>query len=99
VGGEWSALRHGRFTPGERAPGMHWIRLVDPRAGLDDVEKMGKGRITVCGQKRYMPVFTQKETIQYKHILNSFYLCTKHISIQLNEYDKDNHKKINCIIN
>jgi hypothetical protein len=35
VGGEWSALRPGRFTPG-----THWIRgLVDPTAGLDDVEK------------------------------------------------------------
>jgi hypothetical protein len=25
VGGEWSATRPGRFTPGERAPGTHWI--------------------------------------------------------------------------
>jgi hypothetical protein len=25
VGGEWSASRPGRFTPGERAPGTHWI--------------------------------------------------------------------------
>jgi hypothetical protein len=26
--------------PGERAPGTHWIGgSVDPRAGLDDVEK------------------------------------------------------------
>jgi hypothetical protein len=38
--GEWSASRLGRFTPGERAHGTHWIRgWVDPRAGLDDVEK------------------------------------------------------------
>jgi hypothetical protein len=36
VGGEWSASRPGRFTPGERAPGIHWIGgSVDPRAGLD----------------------------------------------------------------
>jgi hypothetical protein len=29
-----------RFTPGERAPGTHWIGgWVGPRAGLDDVEK------------------------------------------------------------
>jgi hypothetical protein len=29
-----------RFTPGEIAPGTHWIGVsVDPRAGLDDVEK------------------------------------------------------------
>jgi hypothetical protein len=38
-GGEWSASRLGRFTPGERAPGTHWMgSWVDPRAGLDDVE-------------------------------------------------------------
>jgi hypothetical protein len=40
VGGEWSASRPGRFTPGERAPGSHWIEgWVDPRAGLDNMEK------------------------------------------------------------
>jgi hypothetical protein len=39
VGGEWSVSRPGRFTPGERAPGTHLIGWVDPRAGLDDVEK------------------------------------------------------------
>jgi hypothetical protein len=41
TGGEWSASRPCRFTPGERAPGTHWIGggWVDLRAGLDDVEK------------------------------------------------------------
>jgi hypothetical protein len=40
AGGEWSASRTGLFTPGERAPSTHWIGgWVDPRAGLDDVEK------------------------------------------------------------
>jgi hypothetical protein len=40
VGGEWSASHPGRFTPGERDPGTHWIGgWVDPRAGLEDVEK------------------------------------------------------------
>jgi hypothetical protein len=35
-----SASNPGRFTPGKRAPGTHWIGgLVEPRAGLDDVEK------------------------------------------------------------
>jgi hypothetical protein len=35
-----SASLAGRFTPGERATGSHWIEGgVDPRAGLDDVEK------------------------------------------------------------
>jgi hypothetical protein len=37
---EWSASHPGRFTPGERAPGTHWIgNSVDSRAGLDGVEK------------------------------------------------------------
>jgi hypothetical protein len=40
LGDEWSASRPGRFTPEERAPGIHWIGgWVCPRAGLDDVEK------------------------------------------------------------
>jgi hypothetical protein len=40
VGGEWSASRPGRFTPGDRAPGTHWIGdWMGPRAGPDDVEK------------------------------------------------------------
>jgi hypothetical protein len=39
AGGEWSASRPYRFTPGERALGTQWIGgWVDPRAGLDDVE-------------------------------------------------------------
>jgi hypothetical protein len=37
---EWSASRPCRFTSGERAPGTHLIGgWVDPRAGLDDMEK------------------------------------------------------------
>jgi hypothetical protein len=42
AGGERSASRPGpgRFTTGEKAPSTHWIGgWVDPRAGLDDVEK------------------------------------------------------------
>jgi hypothetical protein len=40
VGGELSASRPGRLTPGERAPDTHCISgWVGPRAGLDDVEK------------------------------------------------------------
>jgi hypothetical protein len=40
VGGECSASRPGRFSPGEIAPGTHWIGgWVGPRAGLDDVQK------------------------------------------------------------
>jgi hypothetical protein len=40
AGGEWSVSRPCRFTPGDRAPGTHWIGdWVDPRTGLDDMEK------------------------------------------------------------
>jgi hypothetical protein len=40
AGGEWPASRPCRFTPGERAPGTHWIGgRVDPRAGLDDMKE------------------------------------------------------------
>jgi hypothetical protein len=40
VGGEWSASRPFRFTPGERVSGTHWIGgRVGPRAGLDYMEK------------------------------------------------------------
>jgi hypothetical protein len=39
-GGEWLASRPGRFTPEERAPGIHFIGCwMSPRTGLDDVEK------------------------------------------------------------
>jgi hypothetical protein len=40
AGDEWSASRPGRFTPGERDPGTHWIgSWMDHRAGLDDVKR------------------------------------------------------------
>jgi hypothetical protein len=36
----WSASCPGRFNTGERTPATHWIGgWVDPRAGLNDVEK------------------------------------------------------------
>jgi hypothetical protein len=39
AGGEWSVSRPGRFTPGERISGLHWIGgWVEPRVGLNDVE-------------------------------------------------------------
>jgi hypothetical protein len=42
LGGEWSALRPGRVTPGEMTPGTHWTGgCVGPRDGLD-TEVTGK---------------------------------------------------------
>jgi hypothetical protein len=39
-GGNWSASRPYRFTPGERAPDTHWIGgWMDPRTGLNAVKK------------------------------------------------------------
>jgi hypothetical protein len=39
AGGEWSASRPGRFTPGERTRGTSWIGgWLGPSTGLDDVE-------------------------------------------------------------
>jgi hypothetical protein len=43
VGGEWSASRPCRFTPGERALGTNYKGgWVGPRTGLDDVERREK---------------------------------------------------------
>jgi hypothetical protein len=43
VGGEWSDSRLGRFNAEKDAPVTRWIeRWVDPRTGLDDVEKEKK---------------------------------------------------------
>jgi hypothetical protein len=40
VEGQWSTSRPRRFIPGESDLGTHWVGgWVDPRAGLDDVEK------------------------------------------------------------
>jgi hypothetical protein len=40
AGREWSASHPSRFTPGERTRSTHWLGgWVDPRAGVDDVEK------------------------------------------------------------
>jgi hypothetical protein len=50
VGGEWSASQAGRFTPRERAPGTYWLGgSVDPRVGLDDMEK--RKFLTLLGLK------------------------------------------------
>jgi hypothetical protein len=39
-GGEWSASRPGRFTPGEIVSGTHWIGgWVGPRTGLDQKKR------------------------------------------------------------
>jgi hypothetical protein len=39
VGGEWSASRHCRFTPGEKAPVPIGYEAGWPQSRLDNVEK------------------------------------------------------------
>jgi hypothetical protein len=40
-GRDWLAIRHGRFTSGDRAPGKHLIReWVSPRTDLNAVENL-----------------------------------------------------------
>jgi hypothetical protein len=40
VGGEWSTSHPGRFIPGKELSLTHYIvGWVNPRAGLDDMEK------------------------------------------------------------
>jgi hypothetical protein len=41
VGGEWSASRHGRITPGERVPGTYWTEgWVGLRNSPEAMEKI-----------------------------------------------------------
>jgi hypothetical protein len=53
VGGERSASRPGRYTPGERVPGTHWVGgWVDPRTGLD----MEKGKFLTLSGLEHRPL-------------------------------------------
>jgi hypothetical protein len=66
VGGEWSASRPGRFIPGERVPGNHWIGgWVDPRAGLHEVEK--RKFFTLPGLK-LLPLDRLARSQSYKNV-------------------------------
>jgi hypothetical protein len=54
LGGEWSALRLGRFTPGKTAPDTNRIGgCVGPRTDLDDVEK-----------RKILPLMTPRSSSQ-----------------------------------
>jgi hypothetical protein len=37
--GYWSASLSGCFNTRERAPGTHWLGSVEPRAGLDELDR------------------------------------------------------------
>jgi hypothetical protein len=84
VGGEWSAKRSGRFTPGERAPGAHSIGgWVGPRAGLDDMQR----REIFVGFEIYTAVIMKSI---------NFWDITPYSPLTLNEYGQRNrlHPKI-----
>jgi hypothetical protein len=53
-GDEWLVSRTGRFAPGERASGTHWIeRWVGPRAGQDAVESNPDSSVVLLIARRY----------------------------------------------
>jgi hypothetical protein len=63
AGGEWSASRPCRFTPGEGSPCTHWIGgWVNPRAGLDYVEN--RKFLTLPGLELHLSV-VQPVTSRY----------------------------------
>jgi hypothetical protein len=84
-GDEWLASRPGRFTPGERAPGTHWIGgWVDPRAVLDAVvkRKIPSPRrewnprtptVQPVDRKKFRPS-TKKNVKFYLHVSESMHL-------------------------
>jgi hypothetical protein len=87
AGGEWSASRLGRFTPGERALGNHWVDWMVPRTGLDDVERRKTLSLSepelrplghpVCSHSlyplRYPGSCIQDRRHNFKNILNVLY--------------------------
>jgi len=68
-GGEWSASRPGRFTPGKGVTVTHWIRgWVGPRAGLGAVAKrkilVPTGNRTPIIQSLYWLSYLSREAIK-----------------------------------
>jgi hypothetical protein len=77
AGGEWSASRPCRFTPGERAPGTHWIGgWVDLRDGLDGVEK--RKFLTVPGFE-LGPLGFRAVASRYTDFLIPAQFCDRHL--------------------
>jgi hypothetical protein len=69
-GGDLSDSRPGRFSAGERAPGTHWIGgWVDPRAGLNDVEKR---KFWPCRYLNSDPSLVQPVASRYTNYANRF---------------------------
>jgi hypothetical protein len=73
VGGDWSASRPGKFTPGERTLGTDWIRgWMGPRTGLDDVKN---GKSCTYRHSKSDPSTVQPVTSRGSHpLLLSYYM-------------------------
>jgi hypothetical protein len=73
--GEWSVSLSGRFTPGERAPGTHWIGgWVDLRDCMDDVEK---GKFLTLPGLELRPSVVQPVASRYPTALSRLMLILK----------------------
>jgi hypothetical protein len=80
------------FTPGERAPGTHWIGgWVDPRSSLHDVEK--RKFLTLSGLELVVHYIVHTIIGSILYSLRSF-LIIKINEIQINESLKSHLKKI-----
>jgi hypothetical protein len=77
-----SASRPGCFIPGEKSPGTHWMRgLVDPRAGLDDVEK--RKFLTLPGLKLQPLGYPTRNHSLYRRPYPGC-ICSRYYIIELN---------------
>jgi hypothetical protein len=88
--GPSGSIRCGEFLTRWKTLSYPWTQYIRVRVGRQDFTKYCE---TLCGLWIFASAFSQTEGLQFKHILSSFYLCTKHISVQLNEHDKNNHWK------
>jgi hypothetical protein len=80
-GGEWSASLTVRFTPGERAPGTHWIGgWVDPRASLNDVEKR---KLTMDDVQKLNNCINILSSQTFRSYLLLFQFTIPHVTVSL----------------
>jgi hypothetical protein len=74
-GGEWWASRTGRFTPRERAAGIHWIGgWVGSRAGMDTMTKRKKSHH--CPRRELNPSRPARSLVTILTELPQFSLST-----------------------
>jgi hypothetical protein len=80
-GGELSALRPGHFTPGEIAPGTHYIGdWVDPRARLDPAEKRKSLPLPII-EPRLLNPSRYRLSYSYSYLCNMLYNICINLSV------------------